>query len=129
MVAKNPLCRLLQLTHEAAQVVTGTGNRRCSDGGGLPRDSFIQFRDRDIESVAQLLFQAPHHLPTVLQRAGVLNVNFEDQRGDGHEAASLSPRPGDCQIASLSNAITWATADFQFNPVVNASQAPSERRR
>jgi hypothetical protein len=81
-----------ELMHEAGEVVARAGDGGDAEGGGLPGDGFVHFRDGDVETVGELFFQAADDLAAVLEGVGMLDTKFEEHGGNGHRKFILTLR-------------------------------------
>src|ERR1700744_6064647 len=82
--AHDALGSAFDLLDLAAQVIAGSRDRNDADRRALPGDSLIQLRDRDIEALAQPVFQRADDLAPVLQRPRLFDTNFKRELGYGH---------------------------------------------
>lgn len=77
--------------HQAVEIIAGRGNADYANGGAIPEFGGVEFRDRNVERVAQFIFQAAHDLATVFDGLGRFNVKFEGERSDGHMFSNVIP--------------------------------------
>src|SRR5665213_3868422 len=83
---KHGLERLFQVS----RIVRDAHN---ADLRALPGVLMIQFGDRHVKSAPKPVFEAPQHLPFVLERARVGDMNFERQEPDWHSRTSETAGP------------------------------------
>src|ERR1051326_2322898 len=81
-IVDDPRRRALHLLHQPAQVVLGMRDADHAHCCPVPQLRAIQLRHRDIETGAQLVFQAAHNLPPVFQRLRGFDVKFECKKDD-----------------------------------------------
>src|SRR5271154_4356391 len=111
------------------------GKRDDADHRPLPHIMILQLRHRNIELAAQFVFQAAQHLPLVLQRLRVGNVQLEGEETNRHAwlpgtarrlsfASRPSGLPGSFRGAHLSDAETFEKiADLDVVEVGHADAA------
>ena len=72
---------LAELTGQVAGGMGDSGNAKCS---AVPDDGVVEFRNRDVKAVAQLVFEGAYDLATVLEGLCMLDGEFEGEGGERH---------------------------------------------
>lgn len=65
-------------------------NADDANGGAIPQFCPIKFGNGNVETRAQLVFQAAHDLAAIFERLRCFDVEFEREESDGHEAGRWS---------------------------------------
>src|SRR5947209_5026132 len=68
--------------HEPIEIVARVGDTYHTDRSTVPELRVIEFRDGNIETAAEAIFQAPDDLTAILDRLSGFDVNFEGEESD-----------------------------------------------
>ena len=68
----------------AGEVAGGAGDGSDAEGGTVPNDAFVEFGDREVEAMAELVLHGAEDLAAVFERVGVRDFKLDGDFGDGH---------------------------------------------
>src|SRR5512146_2916077 len=67
----------LHVAHQAFEIIAGIRDADHAQRGSLPQVGCVNLRHRDVERIAQAIFDTAHHLALVFERVRGLNTKFE----------------------------------------------------
>jgi len=82
VVVGDPRGGTLHVLHQSVEIVARIGDAHDADSRAVPYGAGVEFRDRDIETAAQPVFQAAQNLPLILERLRRFDVKFEREESD-----------------------------------------------
>ena len=89
MIVRDPRSGALHILHQAIEIVARVRDADDADCGAIPKLRAIKFRDGDVESRPQPVFQTAHDLPPIFDGLRSFDVKFEGEKSNRHSVSGF----------------------------------------